>query len=120
MTKEIKVETKYIAGSNYIVTNPEVVKVKVIKQKYIDQMLDLHEMLRSNEPINLLESNIRFIGCTGQTVVLIYNGEFRATQKMDLDKKYTEELLASKADDYVAARKMAGDIIDAIPQMFRD
>jgi hypothetical protein len=107
-------QTKCIAGSNYIVTTPELVKVRTMKKKYIEQLPTYNPTVKQ-EP--MLEMTIDYLGLVegfyvfvlGQKVWKIHNGDLRIQLATELRDHYGP-------DTYAEVDK----ILDQIPQVFAE
>jgi hypothetical protein len=109
------IESKCLAGSNYLITNPQIIRISVIKKKFVDQMDYWH--IKIDDP-PILATQVEFLGqVNGHIICRFSDSRLKKISAGDLIGCYVEELSAER--DPMAIEK-AKEIIDQIPQLFAD
>ncbi len=113
-TEEITA-TKCIVGRHYIIDNPSLIKVSVIKEKFIDQM----PFLATKHGTKILGEHIDWIGQTRAYVICRTDDSvLRRITQADLISQYSYELHTELGYDKKEVLAKAQKIVAEIPQLF--
>jgi len=116
--KELK--TKDLLFGHKLVTNPELITVKAMKKKFVDQVPQiLYQTFVNTKPA------VIGIADSYKIILLEADGKIKYIHRIDYTK-YIQEMLRMKREDenikpdYKEAVNMAQEEVEGIPQIFMD